>query len=295
MINIFYPASSEWEYDFFKNDLFPNEKVIIYNESFNFKQYSNAKNILVISKPTLIQNGEEEIPLFLKNIITILKPKCIFHLSDEAAKTQSYHNFYMENCKIVCHQYNSNKLKYTKEHYQIPLGYIQGFSNTLKYNENKKYDFSFVGQLKNDRIEMLDMFNKKYSKSFINVGNTNWNSVKNQKIQPKDLYDIYNNSIFVPIGRGNNSLDCFRLYECIIAGAIPVIVGDFEEIKETFDNNIPNILHDTSWNKVLLKCDEVYKNKDKQKEIILNNFEWWKDRICFIQKIIYKKIFYNIV
>ena len=40
--------------------------------------------------------------------------------------------------------------------------------------------------------------------------------------------NIYSQSIFVFNGRGNVFLDCFRLYEAIIAGAIPVIVGEKE-------------------------------------------------------------------
>ena len=153
----------------------------------------------------------------------------------------------------------------------------------MKLNKNKKYDFSFVGQLKNDRIEMLNKFKSNFSKSFINIGNTNWNSTKNQRINSTLLYQIYNESLFVPIGRGNNSLDCFRLYECIIAGAVPVIVGTEKEIKETFSYNMPTIISNISWESVINDCKIIINNKQEIENIILSNFDWWSKQVNFIK------------
>ena len=51
---------------------------------------------------------------------------------------------------------------------------------------------------------------------------------------PADIWDVYRNAKFVPNGRGNAVLDCFRLYEASMAGAIPVVVGSWSEIRETF-------------------------------------------------------------
>lgn len=45
---------------------------------------------------------------------------------------------------------------------------------------------------------------------------------------------MYLQSVFVPIGRGGASLDCFRMYEAFRAGAIPVVVGPKEEVERTF-------------------------------------------------------------
>lgn len=292
--NIFFPICSEWEYDFFKKDLFPQHNFFEYDYDFDFSSFENQLNILIISftqswatkVPGLIlQNTKDnDIPDFLKKTIEFLKPFCIFHLSDEDAKTQKYHTYYNNsNCKIVFHQYNSNNLIYHNNHYQIPLAYIKGFPQELKLNKNKKYDFSFVGQLKSDRMVMLHLFQNNFPRSVINVGNTNWSSTNNQTINPQLLYQIYNESIFVPIGRGNVSLDCFRLYECIIAGAIPVIVGTEKEIKEGFNYDMPTIIYSDNWESVITKCKEIYNNKEEIEKIILSNFNWWNNQISFIK------------
>jgi hypothetical protein len=37
-----------------------------------------------------------------------------------------------------------------------------------------------------------------------------------------EMRNIYNNSKFVLVGRGQANLDCFRIYEAIVSGSIPV-------------------------------------------------------------------------
>jgi hypothetical protein len=37
------------------------------------------------------------------------------------------------------------------------------------------------------------------------------------------------------VGRGRFSLDCFRIYEAILCGAIPVVIGSQHEIDQTFE------------------------------------------------------------
>ncbi len=51
------------------------------------------------------------------------------------------------------------------------------------------------------------------------------------------MFDVYNDSIFIPNGRGNFTLDCFRIYEAILSGCIPVIVGKNEELDTIFYYN----------------------------------------------------------
>ena len=46
--------------------------------------------------------------------------------------------------------------------------------------------------------------------------------------------ETYGGAIFVPIGRGFDTLDCYRIYEACAAGAIPIIVGTPAELTATF-------------------------------------------------------------
>ena len=59
---------------------------------------------------------------------------------------------------------------------------------------------------------------------------------------PADIFQAYRDAIFVPNGRGNVVLDCVRLFEASLAGAIPVVVGPWPEVREAFyfDGEIPS-------------------------------------------------------
>jgi len=124
--------------------------------------------------------------------------------------------------------------------------------------------------------------------------NTCINPVKNSwklhelKILPQELYEIYSNSIFVINGRGNHSLDCFRIYESICSGAIPVIVASEKEINDTFYYNDykPFFIYDVSWEKALEQCLFLLKNKEKLQTIQNINLKWWNLKIQFIKNTI---------
>merc|ERR1712066_822810 len=59
-----------------------------------------------------------------------------------------------------------------------------------------------------------------------------------------DMLGVYKRSTFVPVGRGHINLDCFRIYESIISGALPVVVAPEEEIRNTFveHHDIPMVV-----------------------------------------------------
>lgn len=289
-MNIFYTLTSKWEYCFFKNDIFKRDlydmkfKFILFNKYSEFN-INYEHNIIVINSA---------IPLnFLENMIKKLKPFIIFHLGDELGKDIKYYNLYSKySIKYLFHQYNFENIDYKINHLQIPLGYVSGFllnnslinRNQIKYN--KKYDFSFIGQIKNDRKEMLNKFSNNFKNNFISIGRTNWSNLKKQNINPYELYNIYKNTLFVPIGRGNSSLDCFRIYETISAGAIPIICGSIEEINKTFKfNNIkPHLIISDTWDNAVLLCRELYYDKDRIYNIINFNYKWLQDQVINISK-----------
>ena len=53
----------------------------------------------------------------------------------------------------------------------------------------------------------------------------NWTpNVVAHKLTAREMRAVYNRSQFVVVGRGWTSLDCFRVYEALIAGAVPIVV-----------------------------------------------------------------------
>ena len=131
---------------------------------------------------------------------------------------------------------------------------------------------------------MLNKFKVVFKNNIIHTGSTNWGDPMNQNVKPNKMYEIYKKTLFIPIGRGNCSLDCFRLYEAIVAGAIPVIVGNMDEINVTFNFNktIPNIIMGKNWDEAILLCKKLYTNKDKLQDIINFNNKWWNQQIINI-------------
>jgi len=95
-------------------------------------------------------------------------------------------------------------------------------------SSDRRYNWSHVGELggHGDRQKAMHIF-------------STWDSHKRGKMHKEEMFELYTQSKFVPVGRGQKNLDCFRLYEAIMAGAVPVIVGDAAEVNSTFDYHGP--------------------------------------------------------
>ena len=223
------------------------------------------------------------------NIVLRIKPIIIVHLSDEWGNKPEYTKL-ASYTKLLLHQYHFNNYPYDNYNniIQIPLGYMKGMfdnKNALNFKIKpiieRKYNWSFVGKMKSDRKKMIDKFSKKINKNF--VGNN---------INVLDMFNIYNNTIFVPNGRGNVSLDCFRIYETILSGSIPIIVCDEHEFNNTFyyNNDIPPFILEKTWDNAIDKCNYLLKNIEELENIQKKNYEWLKNKIESIQNIIYSKI-----
>jgi hypothetical protein len=100
-----------------------------------------------------------------------------------------------------------------------------------------------------------------------------------------EMLDIYNNSVFVPSPRGQNVLDCFRLYEAIFCGAIPIVSGNIDEVNSCFyyGGNKPPFIFCKSWGEAVVTCKKLLEDKDKLEEIQKECHSWLKSQIESIQ------------
>ena len=284
MIKLLYLNNSNWEFDFIVNDLLcdiEKEIEIFYIENFNLLLHRNEiveNNILVINR---VINFDDII-----NVVKYIKPVIIFYLSDEVGDEK--HITILENyTKILFRQYNHSHYVYSKNNHQIPLGYCKYFLNNKKSLDiqrkkmcERTINCSFIGSIKSDRQHMINVFENK-------MINTNWD-IDNLPCSPEKSFNFYSNSIFVINGRGGFNLDCFRIYEAIVAGAIPVIVGSTDEITNTFsyNNNIPPFIYDETWEKVVIKCNNLLNDVEELQKIQDNLITWWNNKILSIQKLI---------
>jgi hypothetical protein len=109
-------------------------------------------------------------------------------------------------------------------------------------------------------------------------------------ITPHELGHIYNNSKFVVVGRGRVSLDCFRAYEAVIAGAIPVIAGHPREIEYVFGfNGHPApFLFARDWDEALKMCMSMSDEEiDRRREKLA---AWYVDIIGRLKRLAYAAI-----
>eukprot|EP01041_Mallomonas_annulata_P009614 gene9614-19979_t len=219
------PGYIWWEQDYI-NELFPEPYFRIVNESDH--------------PGVIICNHKKQIPS-IEQILKIHKNiHMMVHLSDEfmglnkpeRACENLYHRF-----KLVIRQHAYYKPE-PPNVLHIPLGY---FTNMLLSDNNKihhnsrqytiwslsvpssqrKFKWSFIGSAKGkdrkDRILTLNAF-QQWSPYFM-AGNLTTAAMRH----------MYNQSLFVIVGRGHYSTDCFRIYEAIISGAIPVVVVPSEK------------------------------------------------------------------
>lgn len=286
MVVTIYCIKDDWNTDYIKNDFFNISNVNIKFIEFNtndVNEITNDNNI--INKNILVIQSNIKISYeILTEFVIHIKPIAIFLLSDEANVNKKW-NQLSQYTKLYLRQYN-----YDNNIYQIPLGYVSGFINMSTMNPefknrikkiiDRQYMFSFVGDIKSDRLQMIKSLIKLVPQNqlYIKTARNKW-KLDLVDVKPPELFSIYNNSRFVTNGRGNVTLDCFRIYEAILAGSIPVIVGSIEEINKTFNYNgdKPVLISSNTWDNVIKICINM-KIDDLQK-IQISNIEWWKRQI----------------
>lgn len=133
---------------------------------------------------------------------------------------------------------------------QIPLGYMQGMLARYRREETissvdvalhsskilssqRSYNWSFYGQTRGrkERGHAIEVFSQwqNYSSggesvtvSLILSFSLTYDMIMLDGITAAEVFEKYKEAKFVLSGRGQLNLDCFRIYEAIIAGALPV-------------------------------------------------------------------------
>ena len=307
ILNIFYFNFADWERHFIINDIF--DKNNFKNYEIKVTNYDNNIDINELNKYDemynfIIFNHSSDFNLS-NNILDIIKPIGIFYFSDEwANNNQRWYNL-SKKTDLFFYQYNHKLYEYSDNCFQIPLGYGKSFLNGENFSnmsftkiKYRNYDCAFAGQMKSNRKEMVELFKENFKKNHIYVAHNNWINDK-QNIDIKEMYKLYSDSVYILIGRGNASLDCYRIYEAIASGGIPVIMGDDEEIDITFKFNGLGpfkFIKCGNWTEGVNKCKEYLGKKNELQEIQDFNINWFKKNIKFIQdKILLNLKSYNFI
>jgi hypothetical protein len=294
-----------WENDFIHYDLFPRFPILNVSTCMYDKYAQDAKGFEEFLIENKIRNGycvlifssNKASVWTLIDLCKLLRPLITLHLSDEwgldysPGYKEAYNIELSKYTKLLLRNYHhlEHNLSQFKNIECIPLGYTNGMITQSSVSLDmpkgpyeRFYKWSFIGNVNVYRHELIDVFKNS------NFGN----SVVKNNATKVDLYETYKNTTFVPIGRGNKVLDCFRIYEAIISGAIPVIVGEPEEINNCFlfENNPPWVFAKT-WKLALEECERLYDSPDEliQKQITI--IDHWHNRVHEIREKILNVIY----
>jgi len=296
-VQVYYPAICVFEYDYIIHDILQfvvNDEIdVIQYDKDNFLSLSpqkNLHNILII---------RDSFPLHdILHVSKRMKPSVIILLSDEAGDHADY--MVLENyTPLFLRNYNHPHYSYSSNNLQLPIGYASSFLKKVssfdihcRTIEERRINCSFIGAEKSDRTYMCSLFQKELSDTRIEFVHNSWKFHELVYV-PSDIYDIYSDSIFVINRRGWCNLECYRIYEAIVAGAIPVIVGKESEIQTTFwfNGNIPPMIYADDWEKALHICKDLLGRRIILQKMQDTLKEWWKIILSDIINLIQQEIF----
>jgi hypothetical protein len=131
---------------------------------------------------------------------------------------------------IRCHWSNIFQSQYVKV---LPLGYSKNLSKTsatFKLASERQFAWSFTGQVnKSSRCDMANKLSKVEPHLLFATDDPpgiimwNHNLAGRRCYSPTENTEILLDSVFSPCPMGNVNLECFRIYEALECGSIPII------------------------------------------------------------------------
>lgn len=143
----------------------------------------------------------------------------LFHLGDEFWRESTF--FYRNVDFVFRHHHKEEDHKRYRNCYYLPLGCKAGFSERVidRPINQREYLWSFAGQIKGSRNDMI-----KHAKNLpggFYYDTKQFNDPKG--LSTDDYAALLCNTQFSLCPAGNTAVECFRLYESLEAGAIPIV------------------------------------------------------------------------
>jgi len=282
-ITVFYHEALGWEKDFIR-DLFSGVAQC------HFVFWKNVADITRVENKTcaIAFNSQKLNYDEAKLAVEMVNPKIVIHCSDEDGKAQ---NWFLGRQKFLyLKQYSHGRFyRPSFEKIQLPLGFMANsfkeppFFRSVRLITEKTLPWAFIGNIKQDQEKMLKEFS-----THMPTGK----QVTDGSLSPDLMVQIYDQAIFVPNGRGQVNLDCFRLYDAILSGCIPVIVSTLDEFNQTFNYNgdPPPFLIFPNWKMAAIECKRLLSNIEKLQKFQLLNLQWLRRKIVLIRNLITLKI-----
>jgi hypothetical protein len=173
----------------------------------------------------------------------------------------------------------------------LPLGYMRGMLGGESLEaylpkarrrppSERSLTWSFVGDVeKQDRREMAAEMRRAFPSCFVG------------RASPSRMAELYRDSAFVPNGRGNVVLNCFRLYEASLCGALPVVVGAEDEIEREFRyEEDPPWVFARSWPEAVRECARLLGSPEELRARHEAVLLWWERRVHGVRSALHRAL-----
>jgi len=196
----------------------------------------------------------------------------LIHLSDEYYKDSTEHyslvKFVLRNYFKDCESKVLN----------FPLGWMQGYPNNFSEKTvfDRKRVWAFAGQIEGrpTRQSMIEaMSNVEGGTHYYRRNGEVVGEFRGYTLNPQQMGELYNDSIFVLSPRGNWNQDCFRLTEALQAGALP-IVEKSDYWNQMFGKNHP-LLQVCDWSAAPKLIEGLLHNKNELENLRCKTSLWW--------------------
>lgn len=208
---------NDWEIDWVSSLFGDFEIRHVLDES-----YTRMENNSILVLSGQMEGQEEQIGKYVRRFRERGMPLGIIHLSDEWLKAPV--SFYADASFIFRNYFRPEVMDKDKCHY-LPLGYRAGFTSKLVSKEirDRRYTWSFAGALKASRKIMLESAEKIPGGRHHLTAGAFQPTNGPQPLGISEYSGLLGDTVFALCPRGNESLDCFRLYEALEAGCIPIV------------------------------------------------------------------------
>lgn len=259
-------SHSNFESSYIKNKLLKKVEFIEINSN-EIKNYEINNNLIVI-----YSGGDIEHQKKVKDITNSYNLYLLIHLSDETLQHDLI--FYSKAKKIIRNFYNP-RLQ-TNNIMTVPVGYKNQHERDKfkpKAINSRKYKWSFVGTMKNDRDRMVKKL-KKLEPNFVHITE---HFFSKDHLGPVEFKKIIQDSIFVPCPRGYSNFESFRILESLENYSIPIFKRElfFDHLKYLYGNHI--FLTSYTWRGVSKKVDFFLKDHISLENYFNNLMDWYEE------------------
>lgn len=155
----------------------------------------------------------------------------------------------------------------------VPLGVPNNFVRppSVRAIRDRRFSWSFLGEIKNaNRQNMVSKLSTLKGESFVHATSA-WNST--DSLSGVDYSDVLANAVFVPSPPANVHLECYRTYEALECGAIPVV--DTTYYRDTFDAPFPIV--EPTWEDAPEVLNAFLDRRESLEELHQRCTAWWED------------------